>query len=97
MKNDIENFIPPMVDPLGQYWRQPKPSEIEIDDTHALMEKGAFDKLPEYSHSTPSGVYIGKMWKGKYKGGVWYLAWFSVGDEDKTYLNNNYRIILELN
>lgn len=86
--------IPTMTDPLGKYWQQPDPSEIEIDDDNAVMEKGAFDKLLEYSTSTPSGVYIGKMWKGQYKGGAWYLAWFSKGDDAKTYLNNNYRVIL---
>ena len=91
-----DNRIPAMIDPLGQYWEQPKISEIEIDDTHAVMEKGAFDKLLEYSTSTPSGVYIGKMWKGRYKTGEWYLAWFSKGDDAGTYLNNNYRIILSV-
>lgn len=86
--------IPAMTDPLGQYWQQPNPDEIEIDDEHALMEESAFDRLAEYSTSTPSGVYIGKMWKGKYKNGQWYLAWFSKGDDAKTYLKNNYRHIL---
>ena len=94
MENNIKNIIPPMTDRLSQYWQQPKVSEIEIDDTHALMEKWAFRLLLEYSSSTPSGVYIGKMWKGRYKTGEWYLAWFSKGDDAGTYLNNNYRIIL---
>lgn len=87
-------MIPEMTDPLSVYWQQPNISEIEIDDTHALMDEIAFGKLLEYSGSTPSGTYVGKMWKGQYKTGEWYLAWFSEGDEAKTYLNNNYRLII---
>lgn len=90
----MNNVIPVITDPLGSAWVQPSLSAIEIDDTHALMSKGAFNKLLEYSTSTPSGVYVGKMWKGQYKTGEWYLAWFSEGDEAKTYVNNNYRLIL---
>jgi len=90
----MSNTIPPITNPLGKHWQQPKVSEIEIDDKYAVMEKSAFNKLLEYSTSTPSGVYIGKMWKGQYSNGKWYLAWFSKGDDAGTYLNNNYRIIL---
>ena len=36
---------------------------ILTDDTHALMEQGDFDGLPEYSCSLPTGVVIGKRWK----------------------------------
>ena len=91
---EMENVIPVITHPWGASWQQPEISDIEIDDTHALMGVYAFNQLVEYSHSIPSGVYIGKMWKGRYDTGEWYLAWFSEGDEAKTYLNNNYRIIL---
>ena len=92
----MNNSIPLITNPLGKYWQQPKVSEIEIDDTHALMEKWAFDLLLEYSSSIPSGVYVGKMWKRKRKNGEWLLVWFSKGDDAGTYLNNNYRIILDV-
>lgn len=55
--------IPPMTDPMGQYWDQPSRFEIEIDETHAMMTRETFDKLRNYSHSQPTGVYPGKMWK----------------------------------
>lgn len=90
MKN---NVIPVITDPLGAHWQQPEIDDIEVDDTHALMSKSSFDKLLEYSTTIPSGVYIGKMWKGQYRQGPWYLAWFSKCDDPK-FVNNNYREIL---
>ena len=75
------NTIPPMNNPLGRYWDQPSAQEILIDDIHALMEHKHFIELKDYSHSTPGGVYPGKMWKRKAKG-IWYLVWYGV-------VNNN--------
>lgn len=75
--------IPLMTNPLGKYWDQPKNTEIEVDEKSALMTKSAFKKLKDYSHSIPSGVYEGKMWKAK-NGECWILRWYqSIPDNDK--------------
>jgi len=84
--------IPPMTDPLGRYWKQPSPSRIALDETHALMDSATFNALEEYSSSIPSGVYEGKMWKrhdGAFdaafvrSGGrpVWLLCWFGPSEK----------------
>lgn len=57
--------IPPIVHPSGRYWDQPDRSEIMIDATHAIMSKATFDKLLNYTLSSPSGIYEGKMWKSQ--------------------------------
>lgn len=99
------NVIPPITHPLGQHWEQPNPSEIEIDDTHALMSRATFDALPEYSCSNPSGVYEGKMWKrhdGAFdieflaRGGqpVWMLCWFGVSERPDCVSNNSRKILV---
>lgn len=67
--------IPLMTNPLGKYWDQPKNTEIEVDEKSALMVESSFNKLSEYSHSMPSGVYEGKMWKSKTLDG-WVLRWY---------------------
>lgn len=85
--------IPVMVDPLGRYWEQPDRSEIEIDDTYALMSKAAFDKLADYSMSIPSGTYIGKMWKCHYKQNEWFLVWYGE-DKEPGFVTINKRRIL---
>ena len=69
------NVIPPMTDPSGRSWRQPSLSAITVNDTHALMDQAAFDRLKEYSYSLPSGVYEGKLWK-RHENGRWLLCWF---------------------
>lgn len=76
--------IPDMTDPLGRVWRQPKRENILLDDTHALMRKRDFDQLSEYSHTIPTGKYVGKMWKAK-QGEKWYLVWYDF-DPDPQYL-----------
>lgn len=43
----------------------PAPSPILLDDTDAVMARSAFDELPEYSCSIPTGVTIGKQWKAR--------------------------------
>jgi hypothetical protein len=57
------HIIPPITNPLGKHWNQPLRTWIEIDDTHAMMPREAFDQLLDYTQSQPSGVYPGKMWK----------------------------------
>jgi len=79
-RTDRATSIPPMTDPLGRYWKQPDHSEVLVDEEHALMGQGAFDKLRNYSHSIPTGVYAGKMWRTK-SGDKWYLRWYSPSDK----------------
>ena len=86
-------IIPPMTHPYGQHWEQPETRDIAIDDTHALMNEGAFLKLPEYSSSFPTGVYPGKMWRrndglfdrtAKLSDRRWLLCWYGSVEEDGT-------------
>jgi hypothetical protein len=86
------NKIPEITNPMGKYWQQPDSKNIIISYKYALMSETDFNNLYEYSSSTPSGVYIGKMWKSK-RNNIWYLVWFSEC-EDPKFLNNNYREIL---
>ena len=74
--------IPECIHPLGEYWEQPKNTDIEIDDTHALMSEESFEKLHEYSRSIPTGVYAGKTWKLHSLDGKWYLRWY---EDDSVY------------
>lgn len=68
-------FIPPITDPMGKHWKQPKVEDILIDDTTAMMTQTTFNQLAEYSTSLPSGKYAGKMWKSRGTDG-WYLRWY---------------------
>jgi hypothetical protein len=70
--------VPPITHPLGNYWKQPNPSDILISDTHARVKPEDIKKLSEYSESIPSGVYNGKMWKMIYNGKT-YLRWYADG------------------
>ena len=92
MKN---NVIPPITNPLGQHWDQPKADDVLVDDTHAVMTEHSLSLLSEYSHSMPSGVYHGKMWKcaNHKEPGCWWLVWYGF-DEDPGFCSNNYREIL---
>jgi hypothetical protein len=56
----------------------PWPEEILTDEKTALMTERAFDKLPEYSCSTPSGTYTGKRWKTKVWGEWWMREYGAV-------------------
>jgi hypothetical protein len=79
-------MIPPMTHPLGRHWQQPPREQIEVDATHALMTEHTFRQLSEYSCSTPSGVYEGKMWR-RHDGAhdprcpperrKWLLCWYA--------------------
>ena len=56
--------IPPMINVLWRHWRQPEDmTDVEIDDTHALLTEYQLAGLPDYSRSQPSGLYNGKCWK----------------------------------
>lgn len=88
----MKNEIPPITDPMGRHWYQPKLTGILMDDTHCILTQDQFDRLPEYSASIPSGVYPGKAWKrndgafdeafraagGKLR---WLLGWYGETDD----------------
>ena len=82
------NRIPPMTHELGKYWRQPSQDSILVDDTHAVMDSTAFEKLAEYSSSMPSGVYPGKMWKALHHG-RWMLRWYGIVEGNPNVCSNN--------
>lgn len=95
------NAIPPITDPLGQYWKQPPADAIVLDDTHALMEQAAFDALLDYSSSRPSGVYDGKMWKRRDSDAEpdefgWRLVWYGPSsDPGKCSINSRKIVMLD--
>lgn len=79
-------------------WTQPQRENITVDDTHALMSEYDLSLLSDYSHSQPSGVWVGKMWRKQIYDlnvptGIWKLCWFGIED-DPGYLTNHYREIL---
>ena len=89
------NVIPPMTDSLGAYWTQPERERILLDETHCLMDKESFGLLSDYSRSTPSGVYDGKMWKRQFALDQWELVWFAESEIKDTF-DIDSRIILIL-
>ena len=86
-------MIPECIHPLVKAWDQPKTTDIETDDTHALMSKKSFDELSIYSCSVPTGVYAGKMWKG-WNLINWYLRWYETDPMDKNICLVKSRIII---
>ncbi|WP_112550785.1 hypothetical protein [Morganella morganii] len=91
----MKNTIPPMTDPDGKNWPQPPTDNILIDDHHALMTQSDFNQLIDYSHSVPSGVYPGKMWKTTAQGGRQFLWWFGeLPGHDDTCTNNRREILI---
>lgn len=96
-----EHVIPPITEPMGRHWRQPDRRRITIDATHALLTQSDFELLGEYSCSTPTGVYPGKMWKrdnNAYRtprrDPEWWLVWFGLSSKGDDWCSNNYRRIL---
>ena len=71
----------------------PMPNRHDIgffkDKDFCYMEQSTFNKLLEYSTSTPSGVWVGKMWKCDANGWDrmnevkdWYLRWYGESPDD---------------
>lgn len=94
-----KNTIPPMTHPLSRAWDQPSTEGIILDDKYALMTQEDFKKLLEYSCSTPTGVYDGKMWKGDASFGTkkasrWFLMWFGPSKDPNMCQTNSREIIL---
>lgn len=69
--------IPAITDEMGAHWQQPDRSKIGISDKLAVMDNDTFLSLKEYSTTTPSGVYHGKMWRAFYDS-KWYLRWYGL-------------------
>lgn len=93
LKQPNNNYIPDMTHPYGKSWDQPDRSEITIDDKHAMMSEKTFNKLLNYSHSIPSAAYEGKMWRGQYQEGGWYLRWYGLS-HDPDMISNHQRDII---
>jgi hypothetical protein len=95
------HLIPPTTNP---YWDQPDRSMILVDELHALMSTATFYGLKEYSGTTPTGAFEGKMWRRhdglfdrsfRARGGrpVWMLCWYGPS-ERHGYVSTNCRLIL---
>lgn len=65
--------------------------------TNVYMTKAAFDMLPEYSASYPTGQFIGKQWKccrrQKGKLDIWLLAEY-IPDDDPKYIGLDWKNII---
>lgn len=57
--------LPHMTEPLGRHWGQPRDlrERVRIFETHATIDEAAWQSLPRYESSLPSGVYAGKAWR----------------------------------
>lgn len=99
-------MIPPITDPMGKSWRQPADiGQAPMNATHVLLTRKQLADLPEYSSSTPSGVYPGKCWSSYHheytegaikpwqENGQWYLKWYAT-TADPRYCCTEVRIIL---
>jgi len=101
------NTIPPMTHPLSKAWNQPDTKFIEITDEYAIMSQKTFNALMNYSHSQPSGVYEGKMWKSEVRYSKqnfalrqtfydkWYLKWYGFSADPDCCSNNKREIIIK--
>lgn len=78
-------IIPPITDPLGKYWSQPKTENIKFAFKCAWVSKQDYALLAEYSATNPTGAYQGKMWKRIVRGQA-YLCWFVDDPTDPKYL-----------
>jgi hypothetical protein len=97
--------IPAMTNPQGRSWDQPTREAITIDEKYALMTDSTFRMLAEYSGTSPTGVYPGKMWRrhdGAYdrrflaSGGQpkWLLCWYDVSPRGADWCSTKFREII---
>lgn len=57
--------------------RQPYRMDILVNEEFAVMRQSDFDDLKEYTFSSPTGVYPGRMWKAKcHQTDQWLLRWY---------------------
>lgn len=88
------NEIPPITNPLGKSWTQPNHESIVVTDSYAIVDENEFNQLREYSHTIPSGVYDGKMWKAQAQNGEWFLRWFSPAENPANCKINDRLIVM---
>jgi hypothetical protein len=107
LKPPSKNVIPPITDPMGKHWDQPKVEAILVDDHFACMTLKTLHELAEYNCTLPSGTYEGKMWRREVHSkpyGQWsreqgdeflyhMLCWYGP-HEDPTKISINQRVIL---
>ncbi len=87
------NDIPPITNLLGRHWRQCDLSDIVVTPDAAFIPESAIRQLSDYSHSMPSGVYPGKMWRATFKlDGPW-LLWYGALSEDGQHVEVCKRLI----
>lgn len=77
--------IPSITHPMGRNWRQPDANKITFRNGNAWMDLKTFKDIPNYSGTTPTGVYVGKTWRrhdGVYDHRMnapkpqWLLCWY---------------------
>jgi hypothetical protein len=99
------SVIPAIPETFCTSWKQPPLSLYGISATHALMTLATFRELKEYSASSPSGTYPGKMWRrhnGAWdkqfldQGGTaeWLLCWYAVSHSNPKWCMTETRKIL---
>jgi hypothetical protein len=93
-----DDEIPPITDPLGKYWTQPDRTRILVDHEHAVMTHETLHSLADYSASTPTGVYPGKMWRRREKYDAncndWFLAWYGHSEKGPDFCSLHFRRVL---
>lgn len=77
---------------------------LVLDDRSALVSQRDFDRLLEYSHSLPTGVYPGKCWKRRKRWSTadrplefherWLLGSFTEIPGDESRVNIEWRELL---
>ena len=79
----MTHIIPPLDSPYS--WTQPDRKNILVGDDTAIMTQFDFKLLSEYSNSTPSGKYPGKMWRLHASDRQDYLCWYALvpGRDDR--------------
>ena len=77
--NEIDDSVLEQIPPLPKEhigWEAPDRSEIlAIDKDYVLMRQDTLDRLLDYTHSQPTGLYPGKMWKAKNDTDKWMFCW----------------------
>ncbi len=95
----VDPPIPPITDPLGSCWSQPKTDGWLLDENSVIMPMCDFEKLAEYSCTNPTALYAGKCWKRhveRPRKGIdkWYLCFCTDVPNDPRYIDINTREIL---
>src|SRR5687767_5729536 len=88
------SVIPEMTHKLSKHWEQPDRADIDINDQFARMTPETCRKLHEYSHTNPTALYEGKMWKACWNN-IWYLRWVTPSDEPDEFLIHSRKISLD--